>query len=267
MIFDFTDYKRFLQAWMASMPKKGRGQARKLAEHLGVHPVVVSQILSGSRDLSHEQALDVAVYLGLDERATEYFSTMVLKARAGTKRLEEHLKKKLDGLRHEAKLLKNRISTHKKLNEENLGVFYSNWFYSGVRLLSSVPGFDNIEAIAAHYRLGRAQVNTIMAYLVSYGLCVQDDRGRYSMGTTSTFIDRNSPFINGHHRNWRMKAVEKLIQPKETDMFYTNPCSLSAADKELFREELKKLIAGFSKRVQDSPAEQVSCLNIDWFDV
>jgi uncharacterized protein (TIGR02147 family) len=266
-VFEFSNYKRFLQAEFARMPKKGRGQARKLAEVLNVHPVVISQVLTGKRDFTHEQALDVAGHVGLDERGTEYFSTLVLKARAGTKRLEAHLQKKLDALKAESTALKNRITADRKLNEEEIGVFYSNWFYSGIRLLTGVPGFDNIDAIAAHYRMSRAHVAGIVDYLVQTGLCRRDAKGRLSMGPTSTFIDGGSPFINTHHRNWRLKAIDALAQPRETDLFYTSPCSLSASDQEKFREELKKLIASFSKRVRESPEELVGCLNIDWFDL
>lgn len=267
MIYEFRNYRHFLRIEFARLPKKGRGQARKLAEALKVHPVVVSQVLAGTRDLSHEQALDTAAHLGLDERSTEYFSLLVLQARAGTKRLKDHLEKKLDLLRGEAHALKNRIQKHRNLSDEQMGVFYSNWYYSGVRLLTSVPGFDHADAIAAKLGLSRAQVNEILAYLLETGLVQKDEKGRLSMGVTSTFINGKSPYINGHHRNWRMKAIKALEEPKESDLFFTSPCTLSAADKEKFREELKKLLASFSKRVQDSPSEQLSCLNVDWFDL
>lgn len=266
-IYEFQDYRRFLRGEFAKLPKKGRGQARKLADALKVHPVVVSQVLSGTRDLSPEQALETALYLGLDERATEYFSLLVHRARAGTRKLEQHLTKKIEALRAEATFLKNRIQKHRKLNEEDMGKFYSDWYYSGIRLLTSVPGFGDVDAIARHYRLSRARVAEIVAYLEEKGLCARDEKGRLKMGATSTFITGESPFANGHHRNWRAKAMEAQIHQKQEDLFYTSPCSLSAADKEKFREELKKLIASFSQRVQDSPAELVACLNIDWFEV
>lgn len=267
-IYEFDDYRRFLRSEFAKLPKKGRGQARKLADALKVHPVVVSQVLGGTRDLSHEQALETALYLGLDERATEYFSLLVLRARAGTKKLEQHLTKKLEAMRTEASFLMKRVvQKHRKLNEEDMGKFYSDWYYSGIRLLTSVPGFGDVDAIARHYRLSRARVGEIVAYLEEKGLCVRDAKGRLSMGTTSTFITGESPFANGHHRNWRAKAMEAQIHQRKEDLFYTSPCSLSAADKEKFREELKKLIASFSQRVQDSPAELVACLNIDWFEI
>lgn len=267
MIFEFQDYRPFLRLFFAQLPKKGRGQARKLAAALRVHPVVISQVLAGTRHLTPEQALEAATYLGLDERSTEYFSTLVLKARAGTKQLEQYLEKKLAALRAEASELKNRIPKYHKLSEEEIGTFYSNWYYSGVRLLTSIPAFDHIDSIAARLSLSRNQVATIVAYLLETGLCKQDTKGKLSMGVTSTFVEKDSPYVNAHHRNWRIKALEAQIYPKDSDLFYSNPCTLSAKDKEQFCEELRKLIASFSKRVKDSPSEKLACLNIDWFDV
>lgn len=265
-IYEFTDYKRFLQAQIASLPKKGRGQARKLAAHLKVHPVVISQVLSGTRDLTHEQSLETAEHFGLDTRATEFFSIMVLKARAGTKKLEAHLEAKLEVLRKDARAMKSRVPDHKKLSDEDMAIFYSNWFYSGVRLITSIKGYNDIDSIAQYFQLSRAKVSEVMNYLVSRGLCVETSQGHYTMGPTYTFIEATSPFINNLHRNWRVKALEQMPKRKENDFFFSGPCTISAKDKIAFREELVKFVADFMKRAPTNKAEQLSCLNIDWFD-
>jgi hypothetical protein len=106
-------------------------------------------------DFTYEQSLEVAIYFGLDEKSTEYFSLLVQLARAGTKRLEDHLKKKLEKLRADALDFKNRVPEHEKLSEQDMAVFYSNWFYSGVRLLTSIKEFDNVEAISNYFKLNR----------------------------------------------------------------------------------------------------------------
>lgn len=265
MIYDFTDYKRFLHEAIGSMPKKGRGQARRLAEHLRVHPVVVSQVLAGKRDFTHEQALDVAGYFGLDERATEYLATLVLRARAGTRRLEAHLTKRLDELRDEARKLKNRIPEHRRLSHEETAVFYSSWVYSAIRLLTHVPGFQDAESIAGYFALPRAKIASVLEYLVSRGLCEKDAKGRFGLGTTATFLDAESPFVQNLHRNWRLKSLERLATRRDNDFYYSAPCTIAKKDKDLFREELTKFVQEFVKRAKASKAEELACLNIDWF--
>jgi uncharacterized protein (TIGR02147 family) len=263
-IYDYTEYKRFLNDWIHAMPKQGRGQARRLSEHLGVNSVVVSQILSGSRHFSIEHALDAAKFFALDERATDYFLTMVQLARAGTAALEAHHAKKLALMRAQNANLKNRVIEHRELSDPDKGIFYSNWFYSGIRLLSSIPGYDSVEAIAGYFGLSRAKVANVVRFLVDRGLC-EEKEGKLGLGVTATYVDASSPLVNSHRRNWRLKGLERFSELREEDLFYSGPYSLSQKDAEQIRKELVKLIADCSKRVADSPAERLYCLNVDWF--
>jgi uncharacterized protein (TIGR02147 family) len=264
-VFEFTDYKAFLKALFKQLPKQGRGQARKLAEHLSVHSVVISQVMKGDRHFTPEQALAIASFYGLDTRATEFLVTLVNRARAGTQDLVRHYDKRLAQLAQENSLLKNKIVEHKTLSDTDKALFYSNWFYSGIRLLTSIKDFDNIDAICAHFGLGRPMVAEILEFLVSRGLCVEKN-GRYEMAVSATYVGSADKYVNNHRRNWRLKALEKLTDPSEHALFYSSPCTLSRKDLIRVREEITKLIEGFSKRVADSPSEHIACLNIDWFE-
>ncbi len=263
-IFDYLDYKSYLNDLIRTFPKQGRGQARKLAEHLGVHSVVISQILAGSRDFTTEQALPVAAYFGLDDRATEYLMEMVAYARAGTHGLKSYHKRKLEKARAEHKEIKNRVHKYKELNDIEKSRFYSDWYYAGIALLSSIEGFNSVEAIASYFGLERKKVADVVSFLVATGLC-KEEKGKIEMGITSTFVDNSSPYINGHRRNWRLKGLEKFTQPGPDDLFYSSPNSLSAEDAAAIRKQLLENIASVSKRVTDSPCESLMCLNIDWF--
>jgi uncharacterized protein (TIGR02147 family) len=264
-VFEFADYKAFLAHLISTYPKNGRGQARRLADHLGIHSVVVSQILAGDRHFTLEQALKVSAYFGLDERATDYFVLLVSCARAGSKDLEGYFEKKLLVLRVETMNLKNRVVDHRPLADTDKGVFYGNWFYSGIRLLSSIEGYQTVEAIAKYFGMSRAKVAEVISFLVSRGLCGERD-GQVFIGVTATHVDSASPFVNSHRRNWRLKALERFSEPREGDIFYSGPFSLSKADAELTRKELVKMVAEVSRRVGDSPPEKLVCLNLDWFE-
>jgi uncharacterized protein (TIGR02147 family) len=266
VIYEFKDYKKFINGLIHQMPKRGRGQARRLAEHLHVQPVVISQVFSGDRDLTPEQGLEVAAYFGLDERQAEYLVLLISQARAGTKKLSTHYEAKLEALRREAMKIKNSIVKHEVLSDPDKGIFYSNWYYSAVRLLTSTPGHDNIEAIAAKLDLSRAKTVEILDFLVSRGLC-EEKNGRYKIGTSATFLDASSPFINGHRRNWHIKAMEKFADPKPHDIFYSSTASISEADQARVQQILTRVIKEFSKTVADSPAHKIACLNLDWFEL
>jgi uncharacterized protein (TIGR02147 family) len=264
-IADFDDYKAFLKGLIATYPKKGRGLSRRLAEHLNVAPVVVSQILARDRHFTPDQAPKVAAFFGLDERATEYFIYLVCRDRADGKELKAFYGEKLARLRADAQKIKHHVQGRDALSETAKGVFYSNWYYSGVRILSSIDGFQTTERIAEYFGLSRSKVGEIIAFLVETGLCVQDEGGRIVRGPKSTHVDDKSPFVNNPRRNWRDTAREKFGSPGTEDLFYSSPVALSKKDAELFRKELLKLIKDFSKQVADSPEETTMCLNIDWF--
>jgi uncharacterized protein (TIGR02147 family) len=266
MIYEFKDYKKFLIKLIQQMPKKGRGQARKLADHLRVQAVVISQVLSGDREFTAEQGLEVADFFGLDAQATDYLVCLIHHARAGTQNLKQHYEKKIELQQKEAMKLKNKVVEHRDLSDTDKGIFYSNWFYSGIRLLTSIREYETIDAMADRFRMSRAKVGEILEFLVSRGLCVEKN-GHYKMGVTATFVDASSKFINNHRRNWRLKGIEKISEPGANDLFYSSPCSLSAKDQQMIRQEIAKLISDFSKRVGDSPAEKLACLNIDWFEI
>lgn len=263
-IFNYTEYKAYLHDSIRQMPKKGHGQARRLAEHLHINSVAVSQVLSGERHFSQEQALQVAEFFGLDALSTDYFVNLVLHERAGTEQLKLYLRHKLEQLKSEARSIKNYLVESKELTESAKSTFYSHWYYSGIRLLSSIEGYNDIESIARYFSLPRAKVAQAISFLVANGLCVES-HGKIQMGVTSTHADASTIYSFSHRKNWRIQGLDKMSNAKETDLFFTGPFSLSNDDIIEIRNQLVKLLADISKRVAKSPCESLACLNIDWF--
>lgn len=264
-ITEFSDYKSFIKALLKTYPKSGRGQSRRLAEHLNVVPIVVSQVLARDRHFTPEQALKVAEFFGMDTKTSEYFVFLVSLARAETKDLKAFYKEKLAKIRAESENIKNLVHGREVLSDEDKGIFYSNWYYSGIRILSSMERYQTVEALADCTGLSRAKVGQVVSFLIKTGLCVQGKNGRILRGPQSTHVDNESPFVNNHRRNWREKAREKFASPEDTDFFYSSPVALSEKDAEQFRKQLLEMIKEFSKRVAASPEETTMCLNIDWF--
>jgi uncharacterized protein (TIGR02147 family) len=261
--FDFDDYKTFLDQKIRALPKNGRGEARKLAEHISVNSVVISQVLRGDKHFTLEQAIKVCSYFGLQGSEQEYFILLVSRARAGSQDLIEHYTKKLVSLKKEQKKLTHAVAS-RELGDHEKSIFYSNWFYSGVRILTTIDGKNTPDAIAEYFGLSRAKVHEILNFLMSVGL-VKEQNGTFSVGVASTYVDSTSKFVNGHRRNWRLKAMEKFTEPSEDDLFYSNPHSISQQDYEAARAELAQVIQKHTKRVAGSDPEVLACLNVDFF--
>jgi uncharacterized protein (TIGR02147 family) len=264
-VFQHTDYKESVLAILDSMPKKGYGQFRKIAQHLNINSVIVSQIFKGDRDLTEEQAFDLADYFGFTDLETKYFLLMVQVQRAGTQRLKQHLKKEMSEIKEKAQDLKNRVSREKILTDEAKSIFYSHWYYSGIRLLTSIPSFDNADSIAEKLKLPRSTVVRTLEFLKEYQLVIEE-KDKFKMGPRTTHLESTSPHIARHHANWRMQGISKMDSIQPNELFYSGPMALSEEAADWVRAQLVDLIQKVVVKVSDSESERLACLNIDWFD-
>lgn len=249
---------------MLDFPKRGHGQSRRLAEHLGVAPIIISQILSGGRDFTADQAMKVAEFFLMDERTTEYFLYQVSSARADSKKLKAFYEEKMAQMRAESQNIKNVVIPGENLKEEDRIEFYSNWYYAAIWLLSSIEGYQTVEAIAEYFSLSRVKVNDVTQFLLRVGLCFEE-HGKIKMGPKSVFVDDKNFQINNHRRSWRDMAIHRFSEPKEDELFFSCPVSISKTDAEKFRKVILSVIQDFSKNVGPSKPETLFCLNIDWF--
>ncbi len=265
-IYSFSSYKDFVLARVKAMPRGGHGQFMKIAKHIGANPVVVTQVLKGQRDFSEEQALRLCNFFGLAALESEYFMRLVAMEKAGTHDLKRFHRDALAALKRQAHTAKSRVAEFKELDEAAKSVFYSDWIYSAVRLLTSIDKIKGPDDLAEHLGLSHARVNEILEFLTGAGLVKSDKNGLY-MGVRSTHLDAQSRFVNNHHRNWRIKGLAALNAATPDDLFYTGPCTLSHDDFMALRKELVDVVASMTKKVPDTNPEFLACMNIDWFKV
>ena len=263
-ITDYTDYKQFLKDKITSFPKRGHGLSRKLALHLDVNSVVVSQVISGSKHFTVEQALKVGEFFFLTDMEKEFFLLLIQKERAGTADLKKFFQKKIEKLQSDAKTLQGRHASDRELDETQKAQFYSNWFYSGIRIITSIPGKQTPHKIAEHFHMTENQVRDVLDFLLRVGLVVESN-GVFTVGPRFTMITRESPFVNNHRRNWRLKALEHLNSPALDTVHISAPYSISASDYEWVHKKIMTLIEESSKKISQGNPEHLACLNIDWF--
>lgn len=264
-VFDYYDYKLCVNDWVSEQASGGHGQFRQLSLHLGINSVVISQVFRGDREITLEQAIGVTEFLGFNEIERDYFILLVQKARAGTVKLKSIFEKQIQESRKSAEHLKNRVK-HQKLTEDDRATFYSQWYYSAIRLGVSISEFGNVSKIAEHLKLDRLVVAQVMDFLLKNKLIV-DRQGVFDLGPQVTHVGHDSPFVNRHHTNWRLKAMQSMEHITEDDLFYTGPMALSQNVAQDIRKTLTDLISKTTKKVADSDSEVLRCLNIDWFSV
>ena len=224
----------------------------------------MSQIFKGDRELNSEQALIVASFLGLSLREKDYFLLLVQRARAGTAELKQYYDSKLLDLREKNQQLSNVVVRSAVLSEEAQAIYYSNWYFSGLRLLALLDRYHSIPEIAERLSLSTDKVRYIIEFLKNHGLC-EEKNGRIKASTTQTHLASTSPHVSRHHTNWRFKAIERLERASQDELFYTGPMTISMEDLPKLRQEIVEFVSSFSKMVAESPSEQTACLNIDLF--
>jgi uncharacterized protein (TIGR02147 family) len=263
-VFEFTDYRDFIIFTQKNRPKKGYGLLTQIAKAIGASPSIVTQVLQKERDFTLEQADLFCEFFGFSELESEYFLTSVSHERSGTPKLKARFAKKLSELGEKAQNLRDRIPPSAELDEKAKATFYSQWYYSAIRLSTSIDKLNSPTAISKKLQLPVATVQRTLQFLLQNGLCVETNDG-LKMGIQSTHLGAESQLVSRHHANWRLKGLEKMNQISKDELFFTSPVSISLADIEHVRKILVRTIEDVFKTVDPSPSEELACLSIDWF--
>ncbi len=263
-IFEVSNYKEIVLKILKARPNGGYGEFKCLAEHLRLGSVVISQIFKGARDLNEDQALQVCEYLNFTALETDYFLLLVQLERAGTHKLKTRIKQKIKEIVAKSQDLKSRLTQDVVLDLNASSTFYSNWFYCGLNLATSIKGYNDIESLAERFSLPRNLVKEVVDFLIKYGLCIEKS-GKLDMGPSVTHLEAGSPLVSRHHTNWRLKGIEQMSSIDEGEIFYTGPCALSRDAVAEIRKKIVLLIEDFTKVASQSESQVLGCLNIDWF--
>lgn len=266
-LFDFEDYKKWVHTRIAALPKGGRGQLKKIADHLGASPTIVTQVFNGSRDLTPEQALLLGEYFGLSKIETRYFVMLVNYSRAGSHRYRQSLKEEIEEMRVRAREISTRVKQNFELTDEAKSVLYSNWYFLAIWSLTAIPGHHDVETISDRLGLSKQKTRDAIDFLLKYALIIEDKDGRLQAGPTLVHLESQSPQIPRHHQNWRLQAFAHYENPGTEDVAYTAAVTLSANDVHKLRERFLQVIAESVSLIKDSPSEKLYCFCLDWFEV
>jgi uncharacterized protein (TIGR02147 family) len=261
-IFNHLNYKDFLKELLAGMPKAGHGQMRQLSQHLKVHTTLMSQIMNGPKHFTLEQACAVSTFFAMTHLESDYFLTLVEWERAGTKLLKDRLMLRIDDIKTKATSLDARLTKDIVLSEQIKAEFYSNWYYSGIRLMTSIDQYNTPTTIATRLDLPKTLVVQILDFLLSSGLVVSE-HSKYSMGPSRTHLSSDSPFQVNHHRSWRLKNLARAQMLGPDELMYTAPFTVSKQDANHIRNDLLAIIEKVTNTVINSEAEEGFCLGID----
>lgn len=265
-IFEFYDYKRYLEAKIQAMPAGGRGVRAKLAEDLGCQASFISQVLRGDLHFSGEQAVQVAKFFHLDPEEKDFFLLLNSFGRAGSHDLRQHYGAQMELIRTQRNELKNRIQSSGEIPFEDRERYYSSSLYQILHVLCDIPGLQTKEAMAHAAKISVSTVAEALRFLVNVGL-IEENAGKYRSGKQKIYLDKDSVLVNKLHYNWRLEALNSLKERKPIDMHFSATLSVS----EKHASELRRLLLDYIERMgeisNDTQPEHAIALCLDIFAI
>lgn len=263
-IYEFEDYKPYLKHIEQIRSHIQRGFRSRLAEEVGCQNAFVSQVLNTGAHFSLEQALKISKFLRLAEEETKYFLWIVEHARAATRELKAHFKNLLNESREKNLNISTRVRAEVALTSEDQSTYYSQWYFSAIHVLVTIPKFQNLQMIGEALGLSKVVVEKAVLFLVSCGLVIEKN-GKLLPGPAQLHLEKNSPNIPKHHSNWRLEAIRSLQDQKSGDVHYSTVSSLSVEDMQTLQAKFVQDIQDYVEKVKHSREETLCCFNLDFF--
>lgn len=266
-VFEFSDSKAFLKAWIAGRPRRGHGEKSKIAAALGCHSAYVSQVLEHDAQFSFEQGAALTEYVGLGKEEARFYLLLLQRERAGTRSLKNFVTAQIDEILTARTLLRNRLEKQKILSAEAQATYYSSWHYAAAHVAVSIPAFSTRNTLAKALGIGASRAGEVLAFLTEQSLVIEEG-GRYRSGTASLYLPENSPLVSKHHANWRFQAMRALDEPAPFELHYSSVATLRAEDLPKARAILVKAIEEVRHLVRTGTEEDtVFCYGLDLFRV
>jgi uncharacterized protein (TIGR02147 family) len=208
-VYDFTDYRSYLRAWLAAPGRRLSQNA--LSKKVGLSKGMTSQTLAGTRDLAPHRARDFSDALGHDPEERKYFEDLVIAEHGAT--LQERRSAR-------ARLLAARaFRTSRRITDPQARLF-SRWYYPAVAELVRCRGFQDDPAWIARTlvpNITEIEAEEAVAVLLELGVLVRTDQGLRSSEanyTTGWEVDHDavSEALREHHRTMLRHAGEALSQ-------------------------------------------------------
>lgn len=267
-IFEYYDYADYLNDWVLSRPKKGRGIKKEVSLALSCHPTHITQVFKKKTHLTLEQAAKLIRYLALSDLEGNFFLGMVEKARAGNQELRDLIDWKQERIKKEWTALKRFKPKKFEFSQEDKQSYYGNWYFAATRILLSIPKYQNEQDISNQLKIPAKKVREALNFFLERGFVTKDgDKYLADFGKLTSGAGPGSIYQKNHHKNWRAQSLLSMDIKKKDDLHLTHLFSISKKDLSKIREKLISSIQEIAKTVEKSKDEEAGCICLDFFQI
>ncbi len=264
-IFDYTDYRKFLQeyyAW-AKANKRGFSHRAFMAKTGMSGPNYFKRVMEGVHDLTDNSIPKFSQALDLSGAEADYFSHLVHFNQANTLEEKDRCFTALMGLK---------APRRDYVLEQAQYDYYKDWFNVAIReMLAFLPYKDNAPELAKRLAppISPKQVKKAIDLLDGLGLVVKSEDGTYRASSQFVLTDPDvqSLFIPKFHQAMARLAEEAITRfPKDERYFSSSTVSVSKRTYEAIIEIIRAMRKDVLKKVaEDGDPERVYHLNMQLF--
>lgn len=269
VVFEYDDYVNFLSDWIISRPKKGRGVKTEMAHYMGCLPAHITKVLNRDVSLTLEQAAKVLTFLELSSLEGHYFLGLVELGRAGNNELRDLIIERLEELREKIQKAARIGAKDFEFTEKDSDIYYSNWLFLGIEILSSIKDIQTLEAICKSLNISKSQAMEVLSFLIEKNLVERiDDKFVIKELSLKTNPVPGASNLKNHHKNWRTRALVSLDSKLENNVNFTGVISFPGVLAPVIRESLIATIKDINEMISVHPddPDTAYCLCLDFFN-
>lgn len=262
-VFKYKDYRELINAWIQSEQRSGT--RTRLSRAAGCSPAWMSRTLSGSAQLTPDQALGVCEYFRFNEKEADYFLLLVDYERASTLALKKRILSKLKQFEKESRQFSASVKTDSNLADEDYARYYSTWIYAAIHVATMIQDVS-LEDIAKLLRVSEEKILDVLSDLKKMGLVI-NQASQWRATSKNIHLPAEHPMANIGHVIWRNYTIRSLQEHTAKGLHYSAIHCLSKKDRDRLREKLKETVLGFRKAIEDSPSESLAVFCLDWMEL
>jgi uncharacterized protein (TIGR02147 family) len=261
-IFEYSDYRDYMRAELNNDVE--RGARSKLAAALRCQNSFISQILKKTVHLSFDHAILAADFFNLTTDRKAYFMNLVQLNRAGSKQLEDFYRAQLTEIKSRQLVISERIKPLFKITKHEQAIYYSNWWYASIHIMTALPEFSNPAEISSRLALPFEVIENAIEFLVNAGF-IEKKSGKLSIGKARIHIEAKSPLASRHHANWRIHAAKVAESANKENLHYSSVIGISKKDAIKIKHEILNLIEKSEAILKDSKEEAPYIFLMDFY--